>query len=383
MSAAAAATQLGADADFDKAMLARLTAENGRLRITLRELDLATVQLSPPVTVSCANLAALPSALADAVIAAFSPLATLQAAEGDHVEARLRAASLIVATEHPTLAKQGTPLIPVLRPLDRLGRAKPELVSAIPWTVLEAETVNDGRLQCRIHSAHRKPLAGRPSQRIKRYAIAPAGPAWLARGTTLSLASVDAPNGPLVGYDIIEGNPEDDKTPVTVVGRTDGRGQVDVAASEAAWRMLYVRHGERLLARLPLIVGWRQEVTVPLASDDKRLEAEAFVTALRQDVIDTVARRQILAARIRRRIAEEKFDEAAELLRSMTQLTPFYEFDRRLQAAKATMASDQPRTQQLIDELFTKTESVLRRYLDPEDVARLQSQLAQARSGSQ
>jgi uncharacterized protein HemY len=120
---------------------------------------------------------------------------------------------------------------------------------------------------------------------------------------------------------------------------------------------------------------------VPLANDDIRLAAQSVVASLKQDVVDTVARRQIVATRFRGRLAAGEFDDAEKLLAEFRQLHDHREFDRRLAASKADHIADNARAQQHIDAMFAETQQVLRRYLDPQEFQRMQSQLAQARRG--
>jgi hypothetical protein len=197
------------------------------------------------------------------------------------------------------------------------------------------------------------------------------------RATRILLRSTGEPAVPLADYELVEYDATaNDVRPVV---RTDALGGAEIAPDDRPWRLIYVRHGEQLLARLPIITGYEQEIVVPLADGDVRLRAEGFVAALKQEVVDTVARRQILAARLRQRLAAKQFDEAHKLLDELQHLTDANKFGQRLQTAQMKLVGENVRTQQHIDSLFRETRQSLARYLDPQEIERLETQLAEAR----
>ncbi len=106
-----------------------------------------------------------------------------------------------------------------------------------------------------------------------------------------------------------------ESNPSLRLGLTDWRGMIDIEQSDLPLRLIYVKNGAHLVARIPVVPGYQPLETVPLPSDDKRLEAEAFVKGMESTVMDLVARREILAARIRRRIAEGKTRSSARAAR--------------------------------------------------------------------
>lgn len=360
-------------ADCDKLMLVVVRREASRWHVAVRELDIATRQLSPLAVDAAVDVRGLPRAIVRGIVAAFSPLVLLRRPEADVVEGRLRAGGLILSDESPLLVEKDTPLVPVLRVNDRLGRAEKDQVELVPWTVLQMESRDGAKLSCRIHSARARPLGTRSTLRLQRYALAVR---TLKRPTRLVLTTPSEPSSPLVDYELVQR--EEASGGMVSLGRTDESGVVEIPPPDRPWRLLYIRHGGQLLARLPLVTGWRRELQVPLRSDDMRLEAEGFITAIKQEIVDAVARRQILAGQVRRRIADGQFDEAEELLLQFHKLDGRRDFQVRLQSAKAQMIADNARAQQHIDAMFTEAEQVLTRYLDPQQLDRLTAQLAQA-----
>ena len=74
--------------------------------------------------------------------------------------------------------------------------------------------------------------------------------------------------------------------------------------------MLLIKHGGQLLAKLPVVPGAERRINVPLPDDEARLVAEARLAAVREDLIDVVARRNILMARTRQKIEKKDFAAA-------------------------------------------------------------------------
>ena len=358
-----------------KAMFVHLRTMHGHWSVAVRELDYRTYQLSPVLRTARVPHDRLTDAVLETIVAAFSPLAELRAAQGDVATGTLQASHLIPGDESPLLVRKGEPLVPIVRRNDRLGRAGPKDVLPIGWTVLETRELDGANLTCQIHSAHVNPLGGKRRLRLQRYAQAIRYPPRAAR---LTLQTPDELPNPLVGYDIIQ---RDAGTgDAHVVGRTGDDGSTVLGPSAEPWRVLYVRHGDRFLARLPMIAGWSDHYLVTLPSDDVRLAAEGFVSAFRQEIVDTVARRQILATRIRRRIADGQFDEAQALLEEFRQLAGARQFGQRMDAARAELVADNTRAQQLIDQMFNETRQTLQRYLTAGEADALAKQLAAARA---
>ena len=161
-----------------------------------------------------------------------------------------------------------------------------------------------------------------------------------------------------------------------IAGLTDWRGMIDIEQSDLPLRLIYVKNGAHLLARIPVVPGYRPLETVPLGSDDKRLEAEAFAKGMESTVMDLVARREILAARIRRRIAEGKRDDARALLEEMKSFQTRADLEQMLASRESALASRDKRQQQYIDQLLAGTRSLLNKYLSPQQLVTLEREIS-------
>ena len=188
---------------------------------------------------------------------------------------------------------------------------------------------------------------------------------------------------PLEGYEIVAKKPvaEEDADPNASVrlGLTDWRGMIAVERTDLLLRLIYVKNGSHLIARLPMVPGFLPQETISLPSDDKRLEAEAFVKGMESTVMDLVARREILSSRIRRRIQEGKFDQARQLLDEIKGFQTKEDLEMMLtNRQQAGLSSADAWQQQRIDQMLSGTRILLNKYLDPEQLVALQREVEAA-----
>jgi hypothetical protein len=193
-------------------------------------------------------------------------------------------------------------------------------------------------------------------------------------GSTLRLVNRQQLNQPLVGYEVYS-RPPDEKQSTRLIGRTDWRGELRIERdADEPVQVLFVRNGQQLLGKLPVVPGDQRLLVAPLRDDELRLEAEGFLLGVQDSLVDLVARREVLAARIRRAIEAGELDEAETLLGQLRQLDTQDDFARRVQQRKQTLTTVDPQVQQKIDELFAQTRSLLGKYLSQDQV----NELAQA-----
>jgi hypothetical protein len=234
--------------------------------------------------------------------------------------------------------------------------------------------VNDGKVIGRIHSGNRRPFGGRRQGRVEQLAIAlRSDPA----PTELRLHSRSNPDKPLAGYQVFAQN--EGNEPV-LIGSSDSSGQVKILPGDARIATVLIKHGRHVLARLPVIPGAEPQLSVPLPDAEIRLAAESKLAAVREELIDVVARRNILMARVRQKIAQDDYAAAQELLRALDELPGRSQFNLTLSTTARTLRSDDPQIQRRIDQLFEATQSVLAQYLDPRPIHELHSELASARA---
>lgn len=149
--------------------------------------------------------------------------------------------------------------------------------------------------------------------------------------------------------------------------------------------LLYVKSGETVLARLPMVPGLTPEEIAELPSDARRLEAEAFISGFQSDVFDIIGLRSLYHARARKRIGENKIDEAKQLVAELRGLPTFTEVSDQLEGLQRKMldeSSEQipPIAKARIDRMFQNTRDMVQKYLQEDlavEIDRLISQAGQ------
>jgi hypothetical protein len=189
------------------------------------------------------------------------------------------------------------------------------------------------------------------------------------------------PTQGLSGYEVFRRLPGSDES--EPLGLTDATGSVVVEPVGADVVTLFLRSDGQLLAKIPVPPGAKPLLEVPIADDTARLRAQAELTALREQLIDIVARRSILTARVRVRMEEGQFDEARELLAELDDLPGRAQFDQMITAAERNPrnTSTDPRVEQRIDKLFADTRMLLGRFLDVRQISELRNEVNAAARG--
>lgn len=374
---------VGASADAldqDKLLLLAVEEEEGEFRIACRELDCHARSFGLVYRSRTVQSRRLPHDCALAVARAFTPLVRVENSRGRSATARVRAGGLVRYDHCVSKVTVDDVFRPVIRRNDRRGEPKEGGIQEIEWTYLVVRQEQHFVLDCEVLSAMRNPLAGRSSASIEKLALRarPRG-----ETTQLQLLARGENKHPLEGYEIFAKRPlppdSEEKNTAVRLGLTDWRGMITVPPEEVSLRLVYVKNGSHLLARIPVVPGYLDQVKLELPSDDKRLEAEAFVKGMESMVMDLVARREILSARIDRRISQGKFKEAHELLEEIKSFRTKDDLDAMLTSRQqAGLASSDEREQQRIDYLLRGTRILLSKYLGPDKLVALERKVAEA-----
>ncbi len=361
----------------DKLILVALDSVEGRYRIRARQLDCQTRTWSETSTNYTPLPASLVETIAQAIVEGFSPVALIDRVDGENASLKLRAGALIRRPFSPALLHEGSVLNPVVRRSDRTGRPAPDGIQPVPWTYLAVTNEDPAQLQCRLVTGFRQPFSARRNRRVQRLAV-------LVRSenteTTLRLQSRDDPNTPLVGYEVYLR--QDESSDSKLLGTSDWRGQVRILPTDQAIQLLYVRHGKRLLAKLPLVPGLQPEVVAALRDDRTQLEAEGFLEGIQAQLVEMVARRESLAYRIRKRIETRDFAAAEQLLGQFRALPSQDDLRRQIEQRQQTMAPADEQLRRKIDTLFAETYRTVGKYLNPRRAQELQAELRQAQQAA-
>jgi hypothetical protein len=370
-------------AGADKLILVWVQSDPGGYRISAREVDLSTRRWSTVERFVVPRIAGLVPHALNLVCEVFVPLVRIERIEESRVTVAVRGGALerpetsVRRWQVPTQVQVGDVLQPVLLRADRNGRIGPEGVKLIEWTVLIVKERQGSVLTCEFQSGFRQPFSTRRSSRIQQLALL-VKPRLDA--TTLRLVNRQALDEPLAGYEVYSRGPDEKQVP-QLVGRTDWRGELTIERDEdEPIKVLLVRNGQQLLGKLPLVAGEQPLLVAPLRNDELRLEAEGFLLGVQDSLVDLVARREVLATRIRRAIEAGELERADTLLRELRQLDTQEDFARRVQQRKQTLSTVDPQVQQKIDELFAQTRSLLGKYLSQDQVDELTRALEAAKT---
>ena len=363
--------------NYDKIMFLAVKSENGALRAAVREFDVRAQQLGPPTIRTAWHLGKLRDAALDAILAAFSPLANIETVDIKNKTTILHLKAAGLPSRDPALKviQPGMIFRPFIRMNDRDG--KPRRVTPVAWTFLVVDKAAPERLDCRIESGMATPLNGKRRARMEQVALA-IHPTRTP--SVLTLQSRTEPKAPLPGYQVFEYD-KDTKESATLLGRSDWQGQIDIAPTQKMLRMLVVKDGGELLARLPFVPGLEPSVTAEIANDDYRLQAEGFIIGLQQELVDMYVHREMLRKGALNKIDAGELDQAREMFAELSRLPTAKNFSMKLAEERKKLDTKDPVVQAKIDKFFSETQKLVDRCLDEKPVEELADDLRNAKQG--
>ncbi len=317
----------------------------------------------------------LAQAVFEAIWAAFSPSAQIESLDLETKEAilRFRAGALVPRDPSCRWASPESIFRIFLRYNDRSG--KPRRIQSIPFTYFAISELRGATVAAKLHTGLRTPLSARRRGRIEQLVIAVKP---TEKPTRLLLRDQRQPDRRLAGYSIYAQGPGNKAT--EFLGNTDAEGSLEIRTLHNSLAILWVKHGQVPLARLPIVAGLEPEVTALIAGDEERLEAEAMILGLQDELVDLVTRRQILTARIRRHLDNREYDRARSLLEELRRLQTPDDFRRYLALNRKRLVARDPVAQKRIDQMFTKIEELIRAYLKSEAIEELAREIRQVAS---
>lgn len=381
--------------ESDKLIMLAVSVGNNGYQIQAREIDGRTRHAGKTITRSTFQVRQIAYEAFRAVSTAFAPVARIEEVEGKLATLRPRAMQLIFPPEAENPARiDSNQVFEVIIRRNNRRTGEPRSVNGIevlPFTYV-ITTDRDVRVfNSQVHTGISNPFGGRVSKSMERYAIRvrPTGPS-----TWLQVQSRQEPHEKLAGYDVyskdvITDDPfELDKQEVPPkLGRTDWRGMVEIVDNDSPIRVIFVKNGERFLAKVPIVPGLEPLVTAETFNDGQRLQAETYVREIQGQVLSLVLQRQIMASRIRQQIEEKNVDgddSAQELLVDFKKLssrddliTRKNEQQNRINQSDAELDRS---SRVKIDMLFSKTETLIDKFIDPSLVDTLTTEIAEARS---
>jgi hypothetical protein len=373
----------------DKLFVIAVRRGASALNVVVRELDCRTRLWGPAYEMRDVDLSRADRQIAAAIFRVFRSVGRITEIEKKNATLEMRA-GLLASISHATIIPAaGSIFSPVLRRTDRRGQVAPDGTQVVPWTILQVQSADsdqatatalgEAKVQCKIDSGLNAPFRARSRRRVERLGlyITP-----IYQQTVFELRSSEEPHEPLLGYELHARLPHE-KT-LTFVGRTRWDGDLIVPRDEHPYKVFYVKHGDVLLARIPCAVGRKRRVTIYLADHRERLRAEAFVRSVEDQLLDLVARREIVASRLRRLATKELITEADiakadSLLAEVRQLNRPDALVETLQSREARFSSQNKAVQQRIDRMFGRLRKSIRDAMSPDYVINLQETIEQAR----
>ena len=289
--------------------------------ILARELDVRTRLWSGVVTQPGSSLAASTADLAqDAVRAAwksFRPLARIETIADQGVTIRIRGGGIAAGNSAKQLARTGSVWQPIIRHFDVAGKTVKDGVFPIAATWLRTGKIEGATVHCSLVTGVQDPLALEYDGRTEYLALAVSGQP--STGTAIVCLTHGPPERPLAGLDILVRDTADH--PPRLVGQTDSSGTFRLTIATPDVLTVYIRSGDDLLSRFPLVPGLEPTMTIRLDDTGRRPESARFVEAMRMDLLDLATQQRLLATRFQHQVINGQLDDAAKTISTLQHLS--------------------------------------------------------------
>jgi hypothetical protein len=234
--------------------------------------------------------------------------------------------------------------------------------------------------ECQVVTGLRSPLSGHR----RRVEVVALGVRRQAESTLLQLRSYPPRSKPLAGVEI-EIVSDEKAAPRRFVSDRGGTVRLPGAvAGEAPYVWLNARSGQAWLARVPFVPGLHSTDTLELPDDAPRLRAEGEIALLQADLVDTVARRAVLAATARARAKDGRFKEMDEAISEVRALPRAEKFAAELNTIRvrfvreAREAKDRNAEGRIL-KLCEETADLIKYYLDDDKIRAVREELDELR----
>jgi hypothetical protein len=363
---------------FDKQLYLSVRATALGYVLECREYDCYVRRWGPVLSRRVRQEISLPAQCYDLLRETFAPLATIRPIDKDdsHVVLRFKGSDLPRRTTENLFTELEDVYQPLLVRTSSSGEVGPDGVKEIPWTILSLAEPQEADWKSQVHSGIRTPFGLRRRGRVAHLAIATR---HVPRPTSVRFHARHDPTQGLSGYEVFRRETSDSES--QLLGFTDAEGAIMVPVVENPVSTLFLRSDGQLLAKIPIAPGAVSQVEVPVADDPARLRAQADLGALREKLIDLVARRTLLMARVRDRLKKGKLGEAQQLYSELDGLPGQTSFEQQISSVENNKLnrSIDARIQARIEKLFADTRKLLGRFLSAREISDLQNELTAAR----
>ena len=363
---------------YDKIFIVRLQTNELPTKVSVVELDTLMHHFGPVAETEGGTRHTLPTMIGKTITRAFAPVVRIDRADTRTATGLLRASGLIVDEDSPAKLKAGDVLEPMLRKDDRNGR--PFVIGPLDWAFLNVTDFEGRNVKMDFYSGRAGGLQGRKNKRTFKMALKVRP---FHEASTVRLHLQKDPSTPMIGYELYE--KELKSTKMTFVGRTDWDGRLRIEPTDDPFRLLYVKNGGAVLARLPIVPGLHEFDVADLSGDDTRLQAEAYIRGVQNAIVDLVAVRALFEARIELRLERREFDKAQALMEAL-----------RNQPSNEELANDMGKRQTYfnnllarsanqrakVDQMFGVTRELLTTHINGKLVRDLEAKVIEARKKS-
>ncbi len=368
---------------YDKIFIVQIGSDTIPMQVEVTELDTLMHHFGPVARTEAATIGVLEAAVGRGITKAFAPVVRIENAGQRNAVGLLRAGGLIrerFRESSPASINVGDVLEPMTRKNDRNG--KPILIGPMDFAFLHVSelTGHQGRnIEMDFYSGRAGGLQGRKNKRTFRTAlkVRPFG-----RDTMLRLHLQKDPDFPLIGYELYD--KELSSTKMTFIDRTDWDGRMLVEPNDTPLRLLYVKNGGAVLARLPIVPGLYPKVVADLRGDDMRLQAEAYIRGVQNSIIDLVAIRELFKARVRLRLEKGQMEKAEELMNALrdqpTSERLYDDIGKKHTVFINALGSGNANQRRMVDEMFSTTRELLAKHINPKLIRDLEADMISARN---
>jgi hypothetical protein len=339
----------------------------GGFSLSGREYDATTRQLGPLYRQPAPYPLDAPRSLFELTRRVFAPIAEIERTDGG-AELLVQGGGLPTADPDNRVVERGLVFRPYwifLGPNESVQEIRP-----IPFTYLHVDRIDGPIARCEVVSGLRQPL---PRQVGGRYRLVALGirPADVPTRFRF-LSGVEDQRKPVAGY-VLTARGLRDRTAFEV-GTTDRDGRITLPPkfSDSLVMLRLLAAGVEPLREFPVLPGETpDEREVPVEPRPQAVALEFRLKAIQDEIVDLIARRGVLEARLDARAEGQAWGEVKRLLEEYEQLTPRQHFEERV----ARLAEDAQREQaELGIPILTRTaqaelaetRALIERYLDSE-----------------
>ena len=373
--------------EADKVMLVGLGAEtDGRRSIAVREFDVRTKTWGAPLTVKTLMVKSRPTLdVADQLVRlvwqCFSPVVRIdQITDRGVVTCRVRGGALPPVDHSLEIVRPGTVLRPIIRHYDSQGKTVRDGLFPVAWTWLRVEQADGPTATCRLVSGVQDPIELHHDGRTEYLGLAVT---TRESSSTNVVVRSRVDDRPLEDVEVFARDSE--SAPPRLVGRTDDKGSVRMESPQVIAPMLYLRSGDDLLVKFPVVPGLEPRVTVSVEDNGRRLETGDLVAHASDELIDLVAQQALLKTRLQRQLVAGRIDEAGVTLGILKQLKTSDGFLKSLEARRRALpdVAGDPAAAAWLEKRLAEIRPLAAKLLSSDDLGRLENLLANKRAAQQ